>query len=160
MMMAEARSSPAMYEEAAELFIQANEYSSKESAGLMALGHSSFCKALEAGTEFETTQTMATYEQATRYMDAAANYYLKAGFKTTSDYSKATQRLFDAYVYMESAKRERDPEKQSKQYSKAEEVIQNAVEYFEKAKYPDKAAQAQKMLQKVREERKFASITG
>ena len=85
------------------------------------------------------------------------DYYLKAGFETTSDYAKATQRLFDAYVFMESAKRERDPEKQSK-YSMAEKVLQNAAEYFEKAKYPDKAEQAQKLLQKVREEKKVGLV--
>src|SRR4030066_103607 len=92
---------------------KANEHMFKESASLMALGHSSFCKALEAGTEFEITRTMAMYEEAVRHMDAAANYYLKAGFGAISDYAKATQRLFDAYVFMESAKRERDPAKQA-----------------------------------------------
>ena len=160
MTMAEARSSPIMYEEAAELFQLANQHTLKESTGLMALGHSSFCKALEAGTEFEITRTMAVYEEAVRHMDAAASYYLKAGFETTSDYAKATQRLFDAYVFMESAKRERDPEKQARYYSMAEKVLQNAAEYFEMAKYPSKAGQAQKFLQRVREERKLALSLG
>ncbi len=153
---AEARASPIMYEEAAELFKLANEYAVKESVGLLALGHVSFCEALEAGTEYEITRTMAVYEEAIKYLEAAAGYYLKAGFETSSDYTKAIRRLFDAYVFMENAKRERDAEKQTKQYSKAEEAIQNAVEYFGKAKYLDRAAEAQKALQKVREERKFA----
>jgi hypothetical protein len=156
MTLAEARGSPIMYEEAAELFKLASENSLGESAGFMALGHSSFCKASEAGMEFEITQTMAMYKEASRHMDAAAEYYLKAGFETTSDYAKATQRLLDAYVIMECAKRERDPEKQGKQYSMAEEVLQNAAECFEKANYVGKAEQAQEFLQKVREERKLA----
>lgn len=156
MTLAEAKSSPTMYKEAAELFRQANEHSSKEAASLMALGHSSFCKALEAGTEFETTQTMATYEQATRHLDAAANYYLKAGFETTSDYAKATQRLFDAYVYMESAKRERDTAKQTRFYSMAEKVLEIAAEYFIKAGYQGKTDQVQRLVRKVKEERALA----
>ena len=156
MTMAEARGSPIMYEEAAELFRLAKEHTSKESASLIALGHSSFCKALEAGTEFEITRTMAMYEEAVRHMDVAANYYLKAGFETASDYAKATQRLFDAYVFMENAKRERDPEKQSRYYSMAEKVLQVAAEFFDKAKYQNKTDQVQRFLKKVREERELA----
>ncbi|MGD0405585.1 MAG: ATPase domain-containing protein [Candidatus Bathyarchaeia archaeon] len=160
MTMAEATSNPTMYKEAAELFSQANQHSSKESASLMALGHSSFCKALEAGTEFETTQTMETYEKATRHMDAAANYYLKAGFETTSDYAKATQRLFDAYVFMESAKRDRDPAKQARFYSMAEKVLEVAAEYFIKAGYHDKTDQVQRFLRKVKEKRELTLSLG
>ncbi len=46
MAMAEARASPIMYEEAAELFKLANEHASKNPRVLVALGHSSLCKAL------------------------------------------------------------------------------------------------------------------
>ncbi len=160
MTMAEARGSPIMYEEASELFKLANEYSSKESASLAALGHSSFCKALEAGTEFEITRTMAMYEEAVRHMEVAANYYLKAGFETTSDYAKATQRLFDAYVFMESAKREREPEKQAGYYSMAEKVLRTAAEHFEKARYQDKTEHVLRLLRKVQEERQLALSLG
>jgi KaiC/GvpD/RAD55 family RecA-like ATPase len=156
MTMGEAQASPIMYEEAADLFKLAQEHSVKESTGLMALGHSSFCRALESGTEYQITRTRAMYEEAVRHLDAAADYYHKAGFEETSDYAKATQRLFDAYVFMESAKRERDPEKQRKYYSMAEIVLQNAVEYFEKAHYTSKAEQAKEFLKRIREERKFA----
>jgi KaiC/GvpD/RAD55 family RecA-like ATPase len=156
MTMAEARASPIMYEEAAELFKLAKEHTSKESAGLMALGHSSFCKALEAGTEFEITRTMAMYEEAVQHLEAAVNYYLKAGFEATSDYAKATQRLFDAYVFMESAKRERESGKQAKYYSMAEKVLQTAAECFEKAKHQEKTEQAQRLLRRVREEKELA----
>ncbi len=160
MIIAEARSNPAMYKEAAELFKQANDHSSKEPAGLIALGHSSFCKAMEAGTEFETTQTMAAYGQATRHMDIAANYYLKAGFEAASDHAKATQRLFDAYVFMESAKRERDPEKQVRFYSRAEKVLGIAAEYFSKAGIRGKANKVQRLLRKVKDERALALSLG
>ena len=156
MMMAEARASPILYEEAADLFKLAKEHTVKESAGLMALGHSSFCKALEAATEFEITRSMAMYEEATRHMEAAASFYLKAGFETTSNYAKATQRLFDAYTFMESAKRERKNEKRMTYYSRAEKVLRNAAEYFEKGNFKNKTVQTRSLLQKVREERQFA----
>jgi len=160
MNMAEARSDPIMYKEAATLFRKANEYSSKESTSLMTLGHSSFCKALESGTEFETTHNMTTYEQATRHMEIAASYYLKAGFETTSDYAKATQRLFDAYVFMDTAKRERDPEKQAQYYSRAEKVLQVAAESFIWAGHQGKMDRVQRLLRDVREKRELALSLG
>jgi exonuclease VII small subunit len=46
MTLAEARSSPTMYAEAAGLFKLANEHTSTQAESLLALGHSSFCKAL------------------------------------------------------------------------------------------------------------------
>jgi KaiC/GvpD/RAD55 family RecA-like ATPase len=122
----------------------------------MALGHSSFCKALEAGTEFEITRTMAMYDEAVRHFDVAADYYLKAGFENTSNYAKATQHLFDAYVFMENAKLARDPAKQAKYYSMAEKVLQVAADYFLQAKHQDKTDQVQRLLRKVKEERALA----
>jgi KaiC/GvpD/RAD55 family RecA-like ATPase len=156
MTMAEARSSPILYEEAAELFKLANKHTPNESASLLALAHSSFCKALEAGTEFEITRNATMYTETKKYMDAAANYYLKAGFETASEYAKATKRLFDAYVYMNNAKREIDPEKEAKYYLMAEKVLQNSAESFTKARHTEKTDQVQKLLEKVREERELA----
>jgi KaiC/GvpD/RAD55 family RecA-like ATPase len=155
MTFAEARASPIMYEEASELFKLAKQHTANEPAGLIALGHSSYCKALEAGTEFEITRTMAMYEECIRNMGEAANFYLKAGYQTVSNHAKAIQCLLDAYVFMENAKRERDQKKQEKQFSMAEKALKTAVEYFEKAKNADKSEQTQKILQQVREERKL-----
>ena len=156
MTMAEARSSPILYKEAAELFKLANEHTPSESASLLALAHSSFCKALEVGTKFEITRNATMYTETKKYMDAAANYYLKAGFETASEYAKATKRLFDAYVYMNNAKREIDPEKEAKYYLMAEKVLQNSAESFTKARHAEKTDQVQKLLEKVREERELA----
>jgi KaiC/GvpD/RAD55 family RecA-like ATPase len=156
MTMAEARSSPIMYEEAAELFKLANQYTLNESASLLALAHSSFCKALEVGKEFEITGSTTMYTETKKYIDAAANFYLKAGFETASEYAKATQRLFDAYVYMNNAKKETDPEKEAKYYLMAEKVLQISAESYAKARHPEKNNQIQRLLKKVREERELA----
>jgi KaiC/GvpD/RAD55 family RecA-like ATPase len=155
MTLAEARASPIMYEEAAELFELAKDNALKESAGLVAMGHSSFCKALEAGTEFEITHSMTMYQKTSRHMEAASSYYLQAGFAAPADYAKATQRLLDAYVFMDSAKREREPKKQEKYYSMAEKVLLEAAEAFEKAKYFEKTDYSRKLLRKVREEKEL-----
>ena len=156
MTLGEARATPSLYKEAAELFKLAHENTSKESSSLLALGHSSFCKALEAGTKFETTRTMQTYEESTRHLQAAANYYLRAGFESSSEYAKATQQMFDAYVFMDAAKREREPEKQAKNYLMAEKVLQSAAEYFNKANYVNKVEYVRRLIKRVREEKQLA----
>jgi KaiC/GvpD/RAD55 family RecA-like ATPase/tetratricopeptide (TPR) repeat protein len=156
MTLAESKHSPILYEEAAELFRRAKESTSGESAGLLALAHSTFCAALEAGTEFEITRNMAMYSEAKKYLQEAANYYLKAGFETASEYAQATERLFDAYVYMDNAKNEMDSDKESMLYLMAEKVLRESVDSFTRAKYPGKTEQVQQLLLRVREERELA----
>jgi KaiC/GvpD/RAD55 family RecA-like ATPase/tetratricopeptide (TPR) repeat protein len=156
MMMGEARASPIMYEEAAELFKQAKEHTLDQQSSLLALAHSSFCKALEAGTEFEITRDKVVYSTTIKHMEAAASYYLKAGFETASEYAKATQRLFDAYVYMDTAKRETDPEKEAKYYTMAEKVLQTSARSYMKAKHHHASEEVKRLLDNVREERELA----
>jgi len=96
------------------------------------------------------------YSTTKKHMEAASNYYLKAGFKTASEYAKASQRLFDAYVYMDKAKRETNPKKETKYYVMAEKVLQVSAESYTKAKHPEKTEQVQRLLEKVREERELA----
>ncbi len=156
MMMAEAKASAIMYEEAAELFMQAREHALDQSTSLMALAHSSFCRALEAGTEFEVTRDVSVYSTIRKHMEAAANYYLKAGFKTASEYAKATQRLFDAYIYMENAKKETDPQKEAKYYTMAEKLLETAIASYQEARHAEKTEQVQRVLKEVREEKAMA----
>lgn len=156
MTLAEARNSPILFEEAAELFRRAHEYATNESASLLALAHSSFCKALEAGTEFEITRNIEMYRETKKHMDSAANYYLRAGFKTFSDYANATQRLFDAYVFIDKAKTETDPRKEAKFFLMAEKVLQISAESFNKAGHQEKTDQVQRLLQMVEEEKELA----
>jgi KaiC/GvpD/RAD55 family RecA-like ATPase len=160
MMMAEARVSPIMYEEAAELFEQAKKHAIDQQTSLLALAHSSFCRALEAGTEFEITRDVVMYDTVKKHMETAANYYLKAGFETASEYAKATQRLFDAYIYMDTAKKETDPKKEAKYYVMAEKVLQVSAESFMKAKHSEKNKQVERLLKNVREDRELAVSLG
>jgi len=156
MLMAEAKASPDMYGEAAELFKKAKEHSFDQKTSLLALANSSFCKALQAGTEFEITRDQAIYSTAKKCMEAAANHYLKAGFEAASEYAKATQLLFDAYVYMDNAKMETDPEKKTVYYEMAEKILQASAGHYMKARHREKTEQVQQFLEKVAEERDLA----
>jgi KaiC/GvpD/RAD55 family RecA-like ATPase len=156
MTMAEARVSSKLYREAAELFEKVNEFSTNESASLLALAHSSFCKGLAAGTDFELVRNPEIYIEAKKYMNIAAASYLKAGFETYSEYAKATQRLFDAYIFMDNAKRETDPEKEAKHHLMAEKVLTISVESYNKANYTKKANQVERLLKKIKEDKALA----
>lgn len=157
MMMAEVKTSPTMYKEAAELFEQAKEHIPDQQTGLLALANSNFCKALEAGTKFEATREQSLYTTAKKFMEAASNSYLMAGYSTASEYTVATQRLFDGYIYMENGNKEADPEKRSRYYTIAEKVLQSSTELYKKSKHIEKAKQVQKLLEKVQEEQTLAT---
>lgn len=153
---AEAEVSPDLYLEASRLFEKAKEYSTNEKARLLALGHSCFCRALELGARFEATREPTLHLDATHQLERAANYYVKAGFKAASEYAMATQRLFDAYIYMDNAKKEMDPERKARYYLVAEKVLQTSIGSYLKAKHPAKSEQVQQLLEKVRAERELA----
>jgi len=160
MMLGDAKASPELYLEASALFEQASKESSTGTAGLLALGHSRFCRALEAGTRFEDSRDASLHTLATQHLESAASYYLKAGFQSASEYAKATGLLFEAYVQMDTAKGEKDPEKKTKLYLVAEKVLQTAAGSFMKAEHPEKREQVLRLLEKVREEKELAlSIT-
>jgi hypothetical protein len=156
MMLADARASPELYSEASALFEQASKEGNDEMTGLLALGHSRFCRALEAGTRFADTGDAVLHKVAIQHLESAAKYYVRAGFQSASEYAKATGLLFDAYVHMDNAKREEDPEKKAKLYTIAEKVLQTSAGFYMKAQHPEKREQVMRLLDKVREERELA----
>jgi KaiC/GvpD/RAD55 family RecA-like ATPase len=158
MALAENKVSSKTYEEAAELFRLATEKTTGKSAKLLTSGHFNLCKALEYGAMFETKFAMEMYEKATRYMEEAVKNYLKSGFEDTANYAKATQLLFDAYVFMANAKLERDSDKQAICYSQTEKALQTSLDYFAKAKSQHKIDQIRQLLKKVEKE-KALSLT-
>jgi hypothetical protein len=153
---AEAEASPELYLEASRHFDEAKEHSFNEKAKLLALGHSCFCRALEAGSKFEATRDTASHMEATHHLESAANYYLKAGVENASEYAKATQRLFDAYVYMDKAKKELDPEKKTRYYMMAEKVLKTSASSYSKAEHSEKKEEVRRLLESVKEERQLA----
>jgi hypothetical protein len=155
MMLGDARTSPESYLEASVLFEKASKESDSEVTSLLALGHSRFCKALEAGTKFADTRDATMHTAAVKHLESAANYYAKAGFQNASEYAKATGLIFDAYSQMDNAKEERDLEKKAKLYMMAEKILQTSAGSFMKAEHPEKREQVLRLLEKVREEKEL-----
>jgi hypothetical protein len=153
---AEEATSSEFYLEAAELFEEAKDYCYTKKASLWALGNSNFCRGLAAGLQYKTSLDLADHTRAKGYIKTASTDYLQAGFKQTSEYAKATQRLFDAYLSMNQAEMEADQEKRAKYYQIAENLLQVAAGSFLKAKQPEKHAQVQEILLNVREEKTLA----
>jgi hypothetical protein len=145
-----------LYLEAARFFEQAKGLCFTQKASLWALGNSSFCKGLAAKNQFQSTLEKSFYSIANKHVNQAADYYSKAGFQFASEYAKATQRLFDAYLYMKNAEGEIDPEKKTKYYQIAEQLLQIAAGSFMKAKQPEKTTEVQRILTTVREEKALA----
>jgi len=85
----------------------------------------------------------------------AAHHYTEAGFETASNWTKATQRLFDAYVYMRNAESEVDPEKKAKHYQLAEKHLDLAARLYETAGYITKRDETLRHLERVREEKEL-----
>ena len=154
---AEAEASPDLYLEAARLFAEAKEHSLDEKSRMLALGHSSFCKALEAGARFEATRDMKVYSVSKRHMEAAENFYLKAGFTTASEYTKATLLLSDSYMYMHKAETAADPREKAQYYQMAEKLLQASAGSYMQAKHPEKSDQVQRLLEGAKEKRQLAT---
>jgi hypothetical protein len=153
---AEAEASPGLYGEASVLFDQAKELASSEKARLMSMGHSRFCKALEAGAKFSDTGEVSLHASASKDLESAAKYYLKADLLSAAEYSKASKLLFDSYVYMDKAGREEDQDAKAKFYAMAEKVLGASAISYEKADQPGKKSQVLKLLAKVKEDRELA----
>jgi len=153
---AEAETSPGLYGEAAVLFDEAKELASSEKARLMSMGHSRFCKALEAGARFSDTGEVSLHSSASQNLESAAKYYLKADLLGAAEYAKASKLLFDSYVFMDRAGKEDDQDKKAKLYAMAEKVLGASASSYEKADQPGKKSQVLKLLAKVKEDRELA----
>lgn len=157
MTLAEAESSPLLYAEASELFEKAKDYCPNERTKMLVLGHSHFCKALEAGTTFVDTRNSAAHQTALQQLASASNYYVRADFENAAEYAKATKLLFDAFAYMDNAEKESDPEKKTRLYTMAEKLLQTSAGSYTKAAHPEKREQVLRLLGKTREERELAA---
>ena len=156
MAMAEEANSSELYLKAAKLFEKAQEKCYTKKGSLWALGNSSFCKGLAAGIGYQNSLDLKDHAKAKGYIKNASTQYLQAGFKQVSEYAKASQRLFDAYLFMNQAESEPNTEKRVKDYQLAENLLELSAESFLKAKQLEKTAQVQQILRNVREEKELA----
>jgi len=153
---ASAEASPELFAEASRHFEQAKDLASGEKLRLIIMGHARFCKALEAGTRFADNGEVALHTVATQNLNSAANYYMKAGIETSSEYAKASKLLFDGYECMARANKEEDQARKSKLYAMTEKILQTSASCYEKANQPSKREQVEKLIAKVREETELA----
>ena len=153
---AEAEVSPLLYLEASRLFEEAKELSGNEKARMLALGHSRFCRALEAGARFADTGDEAPHSTAVQQLESAANYYLRAGFQNASEYAEASKLLFDAYSYMNKANREDAHEGKARLFALAEKMLSSSADLFEKAGQSGRRDQVTQLLEKVKKQRDLA----
>jgi hypothetical protein len=156
MTLAEAEESPSLYVEASQLFERAKELSSNERAKMLALGHSRFCGALEAGMRFADTGDEKLHTTAIQHLESAGKYYVKAGYQSASEYAKATELLLDAYSHINNAKKEADPEKKARLFAMAEKILQTSAGCFMKAEHPEKREQVLRLFEEVKQERELA----
>ena len=153
---AEAEASPELFDRASQLFERVKDLSQNEKAKSLALGHSRFCKALEAGMRFSDTAEASFHTEATKHLESAAKHYLKADYRTASEYANASKLLFDGYVYMDRASREGDQGAKARLYTLAEKVLEASAASYEQAEYPGKNEQVLKLLAKVKRDRQLA----
>jgi len=153
---AEADASPEEFAEAARLFEAAKVLSPGEKAKALALGHSRFCKALEAGTRFADTRSPTLHASAIKHLDSAASHYARAGAESASEYSRASKLLFDAYAAVDRAGQETDHEKKAKAYLAVEKILEASAAGFGQAEQPGKKNQVLRLRESVKREREFA----
>lgn len=160
MELAEERESFELYEEAAELFMRAQETSPKKSVRLLAAGNASFCRALAAGTKFEITRDMNLYSVAKQHMASAANYYMRAGSDKASTWVNAAQTLFDAYVYTGNAEATVDSEEKARLYKLGEKYLERSANLYESAGHVGKRDEVLRIIAEVTQKREFVLSLG
>lgn len=148
--------SPALLSRASRLFEKARMLSENERTSMLTLGHSHFCKALEAGASFVDRANLNLRLVATQHLDAAADCYRKAGLEKASEYAQAIRLLFDGYRYVNLARREADPEKKAGVYGLAHRILQNSADFFDRAGQQEKRGEVLRLLARVNTERDLA----
>jgi hypothetical protein len=100
------------------------------------------------------------YREAINNLGDASNLYTRAGFKGASEYAKATQRLFEAYLQIDNASKEMDPQKKAQGYTMAERLLEFSARSFKNADYHDKSEEINRILGNIRDEKEIAMSLG
>ncbi len=153
MKQAETKSSPELYSEAAGLFSSVESIAERKTLRFSAMAHASICRALEAGTRFRRTRDTQLFAEIKKHLEAATDHYQQAGLQKASDWARATQRLFDALVYLADAETEREPGRRTQLYHLAEKHLQLAAKLYGQAGYHARRDEALRHLERTREEK-------
>ena len=85
----------------------------------------------------------------------ASRYYEEAGFEIASDWTRATEALFDALAYLAGAEREIDPQKKTQMYHLAEKHLELSARRYGDIGYEKKRTEVLKHLKTARENREL-----
>ncbi len=152
---ADVRASPKLYAEAAGLFVKTEELAFREKLRRQALANASICRALESGSQFRLTRDTRLYADIKKNLESAADYYEEAGLRNAADWTLATQRLFDALVYLADAETEREAKKKTEFYHLAEKHLELAARLYGEAGFPMKKKEALRHVKRAREEKEL-----
>ncbi|TRO48470.1 hypothetical protein E2P65_02825, partial [Candidatus Bathyarchaeota archaeon] len=157
MTQAEAEASAGLYIEASTLFEEAREHCPNEKTRLLTTGHASFCRALGAGIQYEVSREERLHRELALYIGSATDFYVRAGYDSATEYSRATQRLFEAYQYMDRARGSAYPDDKASNFAMAERLLGVSAEAFSRAKHPNKRDEVTRLLRSLREDREIAA---
>jgi hypothetical protein len=152
---AETESSVDLFNEAAKLFSRVHESSTKQKSSLISRGNENFCLAMALGLEFKQSMELERYRKAKSHLVEASNCYSSAGIPKAADWFTATERMFDAYVYIIKAPAEPNPEARAREYGLAEKILEQSAEIFDRSGYSAKRNAILAVLSKVKEEKEF-----
>jgi hypothetical protein len=156
MKQAEYSTSPELYASAAELFNQAKESTEvKQGFILSCRANAAICRAFEAGMRFKETKDVQLYSQIKKQLGTASQYYEEAGFEIASDWTGATEALFDALAFLAQAEGELDPQKRTQMYHLAEKHLELSARRYGDIGYDKKRQEVLKQLKKARENREL-----
>ncbi len=150
---AESKASPDLYTEAAELFVKAEKASEVQKSDLLALANASFCRALATGTRFRRARDPQLYSEIKRELETATDYYQEGGFTRAANWTRATQRLFDALLYLADAETQKEARKKAELYHLAEQHLQLAAKIYGDAGFTAKRDESLRHLDRAREEK-------
>lgn len=148
---AETKASPELYAEAANFFDKIGKTTSNRRFRFLAMANEAMCRALESGTRFRRTRETRLYAEIKRQLEAATDYYEEAGIKNSADWTRATQRLFDALVYLADAETEKEPRKKTELFQFAEKHFRLAARLYEEAGFGKKKEEALRHLRRAQE---------
>ncbi len=152
---AEAEARPELYAKAAQSFVNAKEATFRKKFRLLALANASMCRALESGTLFRHTRNLQLYSEIKKQLETAADCYQEAGFENAAEWTQATQRLFDALVYMANAEIEVDAKRKTELFHLAEKHLKMAADLYGQAGFSSKKEEALRHLKKARGEKEL-----
>lgn len=152
---AETNASPELYSHAADSFAKVERVATRKRFRLLALANSSMCKALESGTLFRRTRDTRLYSEIKKQLETAGDYYQEGGFQEAAQWTQATQRLFDALVYLADAETEKEPKKKTELFHLSEKHLEMAASLYGEAGFPSKKEEALRHLKRARGEKEL-----